>query len=459
MELFVEETKELYDKAIIENLIQSKHKILVKYTSEKYYKYSVDLLETLCTKSNFENEKYLFHISLYYLLKILYNCENTPCLNNYDLLILCSFSIGTKVTVNQHNAPTIKKIKNIYKEKYSNYNNEDIQKGEIICLKLLEYKINVFTAYEGIFYLAKNIGSIIDASIEELEKNIFQDPKNYMLTSPLTLAQQCINKIKEKTFHRKPVLITRKIIPITNVPDENKKKGGNESVSTASSSFGSNNGKEKPSMFQNLKNSPNYLSGKAEKYTVKKINQDNHYYNSNKNNNNKSSSRQKKSNNNPSIKSKTVSSGGSKNNSTEKKLKDKVNKTNKFNRKIVSGELSDNSLNINNITFKHNETKNNYIVTLVPFSSINNVDSNLSRSNFISKNYSGKNIFRKPTLEKKNMKTSFTIKKKESKDYFIPLGKDTTENKKNINYNYQRISDLCQKINFDAFNICNKISP
>ena len=107
LEIF-NETKKILNNPLIDNkIIEKKHLIFIKYTSELYYKYSIELIETLCKKSKFANTKLLFHTTLSFLLKILYNCGNKPCLNNFDLLILCSFSIGIKSIETRNKSPSI----------------------------------------------------------------------------------------------------------------------------------------------------------------------------------------------------------------------------------------------------------------------------------------------------------------------------------------------------------------
>ena len=106
-EIFSETKKILNNPLINSKLTENKHLIFIKYTSELYYKYSIEQIETLCKKSKFENKKLLFHTTLNFLLKILYNCGNTPCLNNLDLLILCTFSLGIKSVENRFKSPSI----------------------------------------------------------------------------------------------------------------------------------------------------------------------------------------------------------------------------------------------------------------------------------------------------------------------------------------------------------------
>ena len=236
--LFLDDFVEKISKPIIEEeYIQEEHLIISKYTSKKYFEYSIELIKTLLEKSNYENKRYIFHMSLYYLLKILYNFKNTPYIDNYDLLILCSFSLGIKATVDQHKTPFITKLKNIYPEKYSSYTNNEIQKCEIICLKLLNYKINILTSYEILSYFFKNNKNKLSLLLTELEKKILNNVEEILFKNPYDLAMEIIyknsNEIKEQ-----PLIITKKIIPLKYSQD---KKIINETASTmsVSSSYGS----------------------------------------------------------------------------------------------------------------------------------------------------------------------------------------------------------------------------
>ena len=117
MDIFFEEILKNKNKPIIEEEYDpQKHLILSKYTSKAYYKYSIELLKTLLEKAEYTNKKYIFHMSLHYLLKILYNFQNLPYIDNYDLLILSSFSLGIKSSVDQHKTSFITKLKKIYSE-------------------------------------------------------------------------------------------------------------------------------------------------------------------------------------------------------------------------------------------------------------------------------------------------------------------------------------------------------
>ena len=213
MEKFYEKILVIKNKPLFKNKIsKDKHKIFYKYTSDKYFKYIYELLDSLCKKSNYENSSSIFHISLYFILKILYKCGNIPYLNNLDLIVLNCFSLGIKSTIKQKEFPSIRRLKNIYEEKYCNYNNEEICIGEIICLKLLNYNINILTVYEYITYLTKYDSKLKELSLIKLKFIIFNNFKKFIYKSSLDIAKECIKTIEEKIIVKEPKIIKKKII-------------------------------------------------------------------------------------------------------------------------------------------------------------------------------------------------------------------------------------------------------
>ena len=206
--IMINKSEPLFDNKIS----NENHKIFYKYSSHKYYKYIYELLDTLCKKSRYENYTLIFHLSLYYILKILYNCENTAYLNNLDLIVLNSFSLGIKSTILQKDFPSINRLKKIYEEKYINYKNEEICEGEIICLKLLNYNINILTAYEYVIYLTENDTKLRELSLVNLEFMMVNNLKQFIYISSLDLANDCIKRIKQRIMVREPKIIKKKII-------------------------------------------------------------------------------------------------------------------------------------------------------------------------------------------------------------------------------------------------------
>jgi len=177
------------------------HKIFLKYTSSIYRKYSLQLLDILCTKSPFSFKNSVFYLSIIYLDTMLFNCGNEVKINNLDLMILESFFIAVKSLENQFEMINIEILKNIHREKFSEYKNELILNTEIICMKLLNYNINIMTAYDFIFYILKDYktNTVLISNVKnELDKIVFGEIKSYIFKSSYALAVEIIEKVKGK---------------------------------------------------------------------------------------------------------------------------------------------------------------------------------------------------------------------------------------------------------------------
>ena len=212
MDIFFDEILQILNNSIIEEEYDpSNHLILSKYTSKAYYKYSIELLKILLDKTEYTNKSYIFYMSLIYLLKILYNLKNIPYIDNYDLLILSSFSLGIKASVDQHKTPFITKLKNIYCEKYSCYSNMKIQECEIICMKLLDYNINILTPYECLYFLFNKDISKFHLLINELDNLIFNNVNKILFQKPYELAKT------EPFLSKKEKKLTKDSTPTTSV--------------------------------------------------------------------------------------------------------------------------------------------------------------------------------------------------------------------------------------------------
>ena len=208
------------------------HKIFVKYTSPPYFKYAFDLLGTLCNKTDYDNKKRLLHLAFTYLTKILYNCGNIPYISNFDIIILCCFNLSIKTIENQKNIPCLNKLKKIYKEKFMNYQKEEIVKVELICIKLLNYKINILTSYDCIYYLLNKDNIVKDSNkdnlelaIKELEKQLIYNINENIDKKPLDIAKEIIYKLNHKgNISKYPKLLKRKIVPMFQYDNIYKKK-------------------------------------------------------------------------------------------------------------------------------------------------------------------------------------------------------------------------------------------
>lgn len=117
MDNIYEEIILIKDKPLFEEFIQiENHKIYYKYTSQKYYTYIYDILDILCKKCPYENSSSIFHLSLNFILNILYQCGNIPYLSNLDLIVLNCFSLGAKCIIKQTSFPSINRIKKYMKK-------------------------------------------------------------------------------------------------------------------------------------------------------------------------------------------------------------------------------------------------------------------------------------------------------------------------------------------------------
>lgn len=253
------EKLEIFNKPIIQekNYSLSNHKIFQKYSSPIYHKYSLELLNTLCKNSSFENKSKIFHKSIYFLLKFLYKSKNDILIPNFDLIILISFYLGIKTVENQKIIPNLTKLKNIYKDKFGEYKNKDIKLAEIIFIKLLEYEITFLTSYDYLCYFFRDKIDFISLPKKNLEIYIKEHPLNYCKREPISLIRECIGQIEKTKSQRSPIIIKKKI------NTQKKKKsfffdlGNNidESLSTSISSgyFNNNHSKEKILKYNNYK--------------------------------------------------------------------------------------------------------------------------------------------------------------------------------------------------------------
>ena len=189
------------------------HIIFLKYASPKYRTYIINQYKILCNKlTNEEDQREIFYLSLLYNDIILYNCGNEPIVSNLYLLIFCCFYLSIKTRKCQFESLKIHTIQKLNPEKFINYSSKEIREVEVLCLKLLKYKLDYMTTYDLILLhiLKKNsfdknalrnnlIKNIIDFSVEFLNDLIESDDiSNYIFRSPLKLAQEIYKTAKIK---------------------------------------------------------------------------------------------------------------------------------------------------------------------------------------------------------------------------------------------------------------------
>ena len=199
MENIKEVLASLNEPLIKENITLNNHKIFFKYTTEPYIKHIVETFRNLCDRCSCNTREKIFYSCLSYLLRILYNCKNDIRIDNFDLVLLSIFYISLKANDLQKKIPRISKLKTIYKEKYRNIDNIEIKKTEILCLKLLNYDINIITPYDCFYYLFKENEFLISQLLEILQKKYIKTIMEYVFLKPLDIATQCIEKFQKNT--------------------------------------------------------------------------------------------------------------------------------------------------------------------------------------------------------------------------------------------------------------------
>ena len=304
MEKCLKEVITILNKPLFQNIIiPSNHLIFIKYSNQKYFKYAFELLDSLVKKCEFEDKHKLFHTSLYYLLKILYNSGNKAYYNNFDLIILSCFFLGIKTIGQQKKMINLIKLKNIYSEKFSNYDNEKIKNCEIICIYLLKYDINFLTIYDCLSFLLKNDKeqNLKNKIIEEFESKMLKEGiKSYIYKKPMDMAKEIISSVIIKFNRNKMLFIKKKEINkivSSNYINNNKQTNYNrneESLST-SESLGSlqksNSKKNENTTFYNeyIKNieknhnKNSHLINNNQSFIKISINSGNNYFYSNSN--------------------------------------------------------------------------------------------------------------------------------------------------------------------------------
>lgn len=361
-----------------ENIILTKHKIFQKYTSKPYYQYAFDLLDTLCQKTNYENKKKLIHNAFTYLTFILYNCENIPYLSNFDLMILCCFYLSVKVIVRQNMVPGLTKFKRIYSEKFMNYKNEEIIKAEIICIKLLKYRINFLTVYDCLYCLLNHNKDMFNLALNKFENEKMLNIKEYMNKKPLDLAKEIIQSIDKKIKIKYPKIIKKKFIPNSNININKPKYHPNAKLVHI---YDNSEGRVSHNINYNIPLYNKYstiTNAKNKKVSFLFQKTENHFtiYTKNKN--------------------------------SSKKNK---NKSNVLNSSNLVNSFSNMDIELNSSPFN----KTNYSSSPCGSDGLSSfVNQNNSGIKII--NNSPIEIFKKPCLSKKNMKTSFNFNKKNNND-------------------------------------------
>ena len=387
-----------------ENINYSNHIIFQKYTSKIYYKYAFDLLDTLTKKTNYENKKRLLHNAFVYLTYILYNCGNNAYLSNYDLMIFCCFYLSVKVIVKQNTVLGLTKFKKIY-EKFSNYKNEEIIKAEIICIKLLKYQINFLTVFDCLYYLSYYNKELFNSALTKFENEKMLNIKEYMNKKPYDLAKEIIHSLDIKVRLKYPKLIKKKII-LNNCHFNNNNKSKYQRCTSKVQFLNSNNNRHKQISHNNSKNLI------YNKYTT--------IINSN------------------TKKGSLIFPTTEKRDSIYKKdnSKKKRNKGNILNSSNLVNSFSNIDIELNSSPFNQTNCSSSPTGSDGLSSYVHQNSSGIKLTN-----NSPNQIFIKPCLDKKNMKTAFIANKKNNRYININQKLDLSQEKIDKESHYDKIKD------------------
>jgi len=420
---------EKFNEPIIKKkeFLASNHKIFKKYSSELYQKYSFELLETLCNKSHFVHKTKILYSSIYFLLKFLYNSKNEIYIQNYDLVILISFYLGIKTVENQNKIPNLKKFKNIYAQKFSDYLNKEIRESELIYIKLLEYNICFMTVYDYLLYIFNNKDDLILLHRKNIDKIMTQNTIYFCTHSPLELIQEVSNNPEINKIMKYPTIIQKKILFKSRENSFGCEFGNNidESLSTSISSGHQNNpniicGEHNNSInlkqIENENTFSNYTSRNYQPHFTESFNKRNNFRFMNSSSylnfgNNLTI------NNNESLDNEKV---GNMFIYSKKNIKDMKSMTSK---KEVNVQRSENILTTDK---KQKIVRNNKSSFYIYFRNSNN--QKLSNTN-------SKNVYVKPNIKKEEGQNCFTsYKKREIKSKYISFKKLNNINEENDCY-------------------------
>ena len=197
-----EETLSILNTPILQStiIIPQSHKIFIDYTTINNYDYAVNLFKSLCSNCHSKNKASLFFKCIKIFIKVLYNSKNINYFSgNFDLFLLTCFYLGMKTNEIKRKVPKLKKLIEIL-PKFKNYDTKDIKLTEVILIKLLDYDINMTTAYDYIYYLSSKNKPLLELAVCELEKIMREQPRNFFFQTPMELAKYSIDHVKQNSY-------------------------------------------------------------------------------------------------------------------------------------------------------------------------------------------------------------------------------------------------------------------
>ena len=172
--------------------------------------------------------------------------------------------MGIKSLTKQKLFPPINRLKKIYEEKFNNYSKKEIIEGEIICLKLLNYDINILTPFEFVEYIVYDYSNIsFKKQVFEKLKNLILNEVEYVLyNKPFDIATKCVNDVNNNLLVKEPKIITKKIISTKTLTGKNVIKKFSSSENMINKKDESYKGKNTREAIEKLKKKTNISSSK-----------------------------------------------------------------------------------------------------------------------------------------------------------------------------------------------------
>lgn len=160
---------------LIDDAKQENTKIKKTLRVEYLYKRStmLDYLEYLKTKNNVSLST--FSLSVHLIDYLMQNFEDL----NQDLTVISCFLLAAKYNERDPYIQSTHDFKSINKQRY--YTSSEVKRYEIVCLMLLDYKLNTITAY-NILECFLGSGIIMKDELKQIYENKFTEQQGYEIS-------------------------------------------------------------------------------------------------------------------------------------------------------------------------------------------------------------------------------------------------------------------------------------
>jgi hypothetical protein len=197
------------------NKIKEEWKLPLNYNNDSHREYlerrKVIMKSLKKLFGKFEFKESVFFLAVNYLDAILLSSPNF----NYDVAIYSSFVLASKVFLTSgkfyESDPKLPKMKQIAYSIEGDFSEKDIKTSEIICLKLLDYKLDRTTSYDLLESFLKNgivfeneVNVVSCQNMKEMNDLAFSILKNfvydtrYLDFTPLQVAASVVSYVRKK---------------------------------------------------------------------------------------------------------------------------------------------------------------------------------------------------------------------------------------------------------------------